>query len=77
VPVRHPFTGPLDDFWSVVEEADPDALVWAPCDTRPSLVISARLDVSVGTSDPTVTNVLAMDAVDISPNRYDVAWRPC
>jgi hypothetical protein len=76
-PVRHTFAGPFDDIWVRTENAAPEALVWAPCDNVRPLVVTSRLTVAAGTSDPTTNSWLAMHDIDISPSEYHIAWRAC
>jgi hypothetical protein len=71
---QHPFTGPFEDMWYVVDEPDIDVLIYQPCGQLLNLNLNTELRVAAGTSDPrTTTSLMAMEP---GPT-YRLFWLRC
>ncbi|MGY5124673.1 DUF4360 domain-containing protein [Streptomyces nigrescens] len=74
----HSFTGPYDSNWQTSDEADIDALVYAPCGEERYFNINTEMRVDAKSADPKSTSYMAMDSTDGSINTlYHFAWKEC
>ncbi|MFD5394509.1 DUF4360 domain-containing protein [Streptomyces sp. NPDC127097] len=74
----HSFTGPYDSNWQTSDEADIDALVYAPCGEERYFNINTEMRVDAKSADPKSTSYMAMDSTDGSINTlYHFAWKQC
>jgi len=76
--IVHSFNGPMVDDWQTTDTAEVATLVFSPCGVARNLNINTELRVSNGSSDPSTTNWIEMDATHASvQNIFHFAWRQC
>jgi hypothetical protein len=70
--------GPAQDYWYSEHTADPSRLVYAPCDEKRGLNITADIAVLRGTSDPAAESTAGYDTFGAGPNAiYSLTWKRC
>jgi hypothetical protein len=73
--IQHSFAGPYSDYWQTTD-VGPSA--YEPCGKQRHLNIDTELTVQAGSSDPSRTNMMAMDATDGTiKSTYQLLWRKC
>ncbi|WUI00304.1 DUF4360 domain-containing protein [Spirillospora sp. NBC_00431] len=75
-PVTHEVRGPSSDDWSFKDETPPDRLVFKPCGEHRALLLETELEVDPGTSDPSVTSLMAQDS-GTGRTYYSLFWKTC
>ncbi|TMQ95967.1 DUF4360 domain-containing protein [Actinomadura soli] len=76
--VTHNLNGPYDEIWRFTHRPPADELVYKPCGEDRNVVLVTSLRVDRGTSDPSKTSYIAMDAVGEGVwTTYHLTWKPC
>ncbi|MET9603356.1 DUF4360 domain-containing protein [Streptomyces sp. NPDC006459] len=74
----HRFKGALEDNWQATDNAEIQALVFAPCGEQRNFNINTELRADVGTSDTSKISYMALDSTDGSINsKYHFSWKKC
>ncbi|WP_165964295.1 DUF4360 domain-containing protein [Actinomadura sp. KC216] len=76
--VTHNLNGAYDDIWRFTHRLPADQLVFRPCGEDRNTVLITELRVDKGTSDPSKTSYIAMDAVGEGVwTTYHLTWKSC